>query len=123
MEITDLPYDKRPWKVLGAGDAKIMIAPPCSVKIEACGIVDIVPMPIVIALQTEDAIAFMKSPAVVPFMYAANDRDSRIRAARDLAKLGISKKRRDFVQQLTVQHGVAEAEAWELARLKFPIYI
>lgn len=121
MDITDLPREAAPWKILGTGDgAKISVAPPTSIRIEACGLVAVVPLPLVLALQTPDAINFVKDPAVAPFMYAANDRDSRIRAARLVANRKLASQRRDFVASLKAQFAVSDAEAWNLARLKYP---
>lgn len=122
MDIREHGPDQRPWRVLGeAGGAKISVAPPTSIRIEACGLVAVVPLPLVLALQTAEARAFLSDPAVVPFMYAANDRESRIRAAKLLASKGLAKSRRELVDALTKQHGLSEVEAWDLARLKYPL--
>lgn len=114
------------WKVLGTdGHTRISIAAPSSVKVEV-GEGEfkqtlVIPIEIVVALQTAEAQTFIKSPLVAPFMWAANERKSRVQAAKGLANLELGRLRREYVAligQLDPSMGVGEA--WALARLKHP---
>lgn len=122
MDITPHEQEQRPWRVLGTdGHTKISVAPPCSVRVQVGDVVAVVPMDVALALQTDEAKAFLKDPAVAPFLYAGSERESRIRAARLLASKKLSKLRREFVDALVQANLASESEAWTLASLKYPI--
>lgn len=122
MDIKDLPREAAPWKVIGTEQGvKISVAPPTSIRIEAVGLTAVLPMPLVVALQHPEAVAFMRNPTVVAYMYGSSDRESRLRAALDLAKRDVYRKRQALVEALRVQHGVSEAEAYNLARAQYPL--
>lgn len=121
MDIEEHELNQRPWRILGkSGEVKISVAPPTSIRVEVGGHTAILPIQIVMALQTDEAREFVTNPAVGSFLYGTSERESRIRAARKIAELGLAKKRRDFVDSL-MAHGVSVGEAWELAKLKYPI--
>lgn len=124
LKISEKTQDQRPWRILGEhGDVKISIAPPSRVKIECGGLSAILPVQLVVALQTPQAIDFISNPSVSAFLFAHSDRESRIRAARSIASLGIGRKRRDFVDHLIKDHALSEREAWTLAMAKFPTHL
>ena len=98
---------------------KISVAPPTSIKVEVDGVTAVVPIAIVLALQTEEARRFVANPTVGSFMYGASTRESRIRAATDLERRQTSAKRRAFVEAACLS-GVTESEAWMLSKVKYP---
>lgn len=75
-------------------------------------------LPIVIALQHEATRAFVADPVISAYLYAANERETRVNAAQALANAQVQDKIRDLAMQF-MKLGVPEAKAWTLARLEF----
>lgn len=120
MDINETKPDQRPWRIIGRDNStSISIAPGGGVKVQAAGRTVVIPFEVAMVLQSEEARRFIADPAVAPFLYAASERESRLRAAKMIAEKDLTAKRRDFVHK-AVKIGVSEPEAWALARLKFP---
>ena len=128
MDIQPLAADQGPWKVMGAlkylhatspGQFTIRVSPG-SLKVELGGAVYVLPVELVVALQSEETKRFLSDPTVAPFLYGTGDRDSRVNGARKLALLELGQKRRDLVAHLMTDHGLTEREAWNVARIKYP---
>lgn len=115
-----------PWKIMGTdGHTKLSVSAPTSIKVEV-GVGEekvtvVLPIQVVVALQTKEAIEFISSPLVAPFMWAANDRDSRVNAAKGVANLELGRKRREFVAMAqAADPNLGVGEAWALARMIHP---
>lgn len=112
----------QPWRVIGrSGEAELSVSPDGRVKVKVGTAVCVVPVAVAIALQTQEARDFLSDQAVGQFLFAYSDREARVKAARDLAKTETINQRRDYAAQIVGMGLAPMAEAWALARLKFPL--
>jgi hypothetical protein len=108
------------YKLLGRSEECIIeIGANATVKVTVGSTKMVLPLNIVMAIQSKPAIDYLRDPAVSSYLFAANERETRNWAARTLVNAMMQDSRRDFVREL-VDFGLSETEAWVLARLKHP---
>ena len=108
------------WRVVGShGGAEYAVAHGGLVKVKVGPSVSVMPVRIALQIVPPEVRAFLGDPKVAEFL-RPSVREPRIEAARALANKDHDASRAQFQAEL-MAHGVSESEAWDLARIKFPI--
>lgn len=109
------------YKLLGRSEDLVMeLGANATIKITVGQTVVVLPARVVHAIQSQPAIDYLRDPAIATFLYAANERETRVWAARELVSSELMDLRREFKRQL-MEFGLSEAEAFILARTKYPV--
>lgn len=109
------------YKLLGKSEQlTIAIGADATVKVCVGTTRMVIPVQIALALGTKEAQEFLADPVIASYLFAANDRETRVYAADLLLRKEVQDKRRAFVVQFVEAGLVGEQEAWVLARLKYP---